>query len=102
MRGVYHRAGQRPDPVAYCALRATGSPEWRNALRLLRPTGYRTASITLPTLPNISPISSSLTINGGLSALVSPGLAILLALPLNALSLAAPARPPEPTRFAAG
>src|SRR5260370_21241355 len=21
MRGVYHRAGQRPDPVAYCALR---------------------------------------------------------------------------------
>jgi hypothetical protein len=20
MRGVYHRAGQRPDPVAYCAL----------------------------------------------------------------------------------
>src|SRR5215813_10428491 len=22
MRGVYHRAGQRPDPVAYCALQA--------------------------------------------------------------------------------
>jgi hypothetical protein len=25
MRGVYHRAGQRPDPVAYCALRAVVS-----------------------------------------------------------------------------
>src|SRR6266853_1793918 len=42
MRGVYHRAGQRPDPVAYCALRLRRclSPgiENRNA-RLLKIAG---------------------------------------------------------------
>src|SRR6266436_8871817 len=27
MRGVYHRAGQRPDPVAYCALQGRATPQ---------------------------------------------------------------------------
>ncbi len=50
---------------------------------------YRTASITLPTFAKISPISSSLTISGGLSAMVSPVTRIMTPCSWNAFSMAA-------------
>src|SRR5260221_13063143 len=34
MRGVYHRAGQRPDPVAYCALQTANSRSLVRSLEL--------------------------------------------------------------------
>jgi hypothetical protein len=52
-------------------------------------TRYRTASITLPTFAKISSISSSLTIRGGLSAMVSPVTRIMTPWSWNAFSMAA-------------
>ena len=72
MRGVYHRAGQRPDPVAYCALRAYGDKLGHFQLALSRstenlamnvalhrserPPGFMTV---LSTLPGVRPMSQS-------------------------------------------
>jgi len=54
-----------------------------------RDNRYRTASITSPIFPNISPISSSLTIRGGLTAMVSPVTRIMMPCSWNAFSIAA-------------
>src|SRR5260221_14455004 len=44
MRGVYHRAGQRPDPVAYCALRGLAC--------FLRATGASSTLLIGPEAPD--------------------------------------------------
>src|SRR5216684_7048783 len=89
MRGVYHRASQRPDPVAYCALRATGYGLIRPALRLRRPAnpklprdpfkGRRDVRLDLTRRDRAHPIVPRLEPR----ALAGPGLSRLGAFPFG-------------------
>jgi hypothetical protein len=77
--------GGRPAPAG-----RVGVTAGQHTLRGLHPTPprYRTASMTRPTLAKISPISASVTISGGVNAIVSPVMRTRSPSSWNAFSIA--------------